>query len=162
MSSPPIDGARRVSRRQAMLAIGGGVLISIVPLPVLASDEDTVEAIRQVYGYRAVTPGRVTLSLPALAESGNSVPLTLLIDSPMSEQDRVVRASIFANRNPRPLVATAWFGSRVGTPTLSTNMRLSGTQDVIGIAEMSDRSLWSAQVRVLVTFGACDVMQTRY
>jgi sulfur-oxidizing protein SoxY len=151
-----------VNRRHALLAIGGGVLVSLVPLPVLASDEETAEAIRQVYGYRAVTPGRVTLTLPTLAESGNSVPLTLVVDSPMTEQDRVVRASIFANRNPRPLVATTSFGPRAGSPTLSTNIRLNGTQDVIGIAEMSDRSLWSAQVRVLVTFGACDVMQTRY
>jgi sulfur-oxidizing protein SoxY len=156
------DGSRRISRREAVLAIGGGALLSIVPLPVLASDEETAAAIQQVYGYRAVSSGRVTLTLPPLAESGNSVPVTLLIDSPMTEQDRVLRASIFANRNPRPLVATVAFGPKSGTPTLSTNIRLSGTQDVIGVAEMSDRSLWMAQVRVLVTFGACDVMQTRY
>ena len=41
-------------------------------------------------------------------------------------------------------------------------MRLSGTQDVIGIAEMADRSLWSAQMRVMVTVGACDALQSRY
>jgi sulfur-oxidizing protein SoxY len=151
-----------MGRREAMLALGGGALLSIVPLPVLAGDEDTAAAIQQVYGYRALNPGRITLQLPALAESGNSVPLTMLIDSPMTAQDRVLRASIFANRNPRPLVATVSFGPKAGTPTFGTNIRLNGTQDVIGVAEMSDRSLWSAQVRVLVTYGACDVLQTRY
>jgi sulfur-oxidizing protein SoxY len=114
-----------------------------------------------VYGDRVPNRGRITLQLPALAETGNSVPLTMTIDSPMTERDRVLRASVFANRNPRPLIATMIFGPRAGTPTFSTNLRLSGTQDVIGIAEMSDHSLWIAQVRVLVTVGACDALQMR-
>lgn len=162
MTDRPPRWRHRLSRREALLALGGGALLSVVPLPALAGDEDTAESIRQIYGYRAINPGRITLTLPTLAESGNSVPLTLTVDSPMTEQDRVLRASIFANRNPRPVIATASFGPRAGTATLSTNIRLNGTQDVIGIAEMSDRSLWSAQVRVLVTFGACDVLQNRY
>jgi len=153
-----------LSRREAMLAIGGGILLSIAPLPVPAADADadTAAAIKQLYGDRAPNRGRITLRLPTLAETGNSVPLTMIIDSPMTRQDRVLRASVFANRNPRPLIATMIFGARAGTPTFSTNMRLSGTQDVIGIAEMSDHSLWIAQSRVLVTVGACDALQMRY
>jgi sulfur-oxidizing protein SoxY len=151
-----------LSRREAILAIGGGILLSLVPLPVPAADADTTAAIKQVYGDRLPNRGRITLQLPTLAETGNSVPLTMTIDTPMTERDRVLRASVFANRNPRPLIATMVFGPRAGTPTFSTNMRLSGTQDVIAIAEMSDHSLWSAQVRVLVTVGACDALQTRY
>jgi sulfur-oxidizing protein SoxY len=157
-----LDEACRLSRREAILAIGGGVLLSIAPLPVPAADADTAAAIKQVYGDRVPNRGRITLQLPALAETGNSVPLTMTIDSPMTERDRVLRASVFANRNPRPLIATMMFGPRAGTPTFSTNMRLSGTQDVIGIAEMSDHSLWIAQVRVLVTVGACDALQMLY
>jgi sulfur-oxidizing protein SoxY len=153
-------------RREAMLALGGGILISIVPLPAPAADADTdtdtAAAIRQVYGDRVPNRGRITLQLPALAETGNSVPLTMIIDSSMTAQDRVLRASVFSNRNPRPLIATTLFGPRSRTPTFSTNMRLSGTQDVIGIAEMSDHSLWSAQVRVMGTVGACDALQMRY
>jgi sulfur-oxidizing protein SoxY len=156
------DESCRLSRREAMLAIGGGILLSIAPLPLPAADADTAAAIKQVYGDRAPIRGRITLQLPALAETGNSVPLTMIIDSPMTAQDRVLRASVFANRNPRPLIATMIFGARAGTPTFSTNMRLSGTQDVIGIAEMSDHSLWIAQSRVLVTVGACDALQMRY
>ncbi len=151
----------RLSRREAMLAIGGSILLSIAPLPVPAADADSAAAIKQLYGDRMPNRGRITLQLPALAETGNSVPLTMVIDSPMTGQDRVLRASVFANRNPRPLIATMIFGARAGTPTFSTNMRLSGTQDVIGIAEMSDHSLWIAQSRVLVTVGACDALQMR-
>jgi sulfur-oxidizing protein SoxY len=157
-----MDESCRLSRREAMLAIGGGILLSIAPLPVPAADADTAAAIKLVYGDRAPNRGRITLQLPTLAETGNSVPLTMIIDSPMTGRNRVLRASVFANRNPRPLIATMIFGARAGTPTFSTNMRLSGTQDVIGIAEMSDHSLWIAQSRVLVTVGACDALQTRY
>jgi len=156
------DGSCRLSRREAMLAIGGGILLSIAPLPVPAADADTEAVIKQVYGDRGPNRGRIALQLPTLAETGNSVPLTMIIDSPMTGRDRVLRASVFANRNPRPLIATMIFGARAGTPTFSTNMRLSGTQDVIGIAEMSDHSLWIAQSRVLVTVGACDALQMRY
>jgi sulfur-oxidizing protein SoxY len=162
LPSGALDESCQLSRREAMLAIGGGILLSIAPLPVPAADADTAQAIKQVYGDRALNRGRITLQLPALAETGNSVPLTMIIDSPMTGRDRVLRASVFANRNPRPLVASMIFGARAGTPTFSTNMRLSGTQDVIGIAEMSDHSLWIAQSRVLVTVGACDALQMRY
>jgi sulfur-oxidizing protein SoxY len=161
-SGSTLDESCRLSRREAMLAIGGGILLSIAALPVAAADADTEAAIKQVYGDRVPNRGRVVLKLPTLAETGNSVPLTMIIDSPMTQHDRVLRASIFANRNPRPLIATTFFGPRSGTPIFSTNLRLSGTQDVIGIAELSDHSLWSAQVRVLVTVGACDALQTRY
>jgi sulfur-oxidizing protein SoxY len=160
--SADLDKSCRLNRREAILAIGGGILLSLVPLPVPAADADTAAAIKQVYGDRLPNRGRIKLQMPALAETGNSVPLTMTIDTPMTERDRVLRASVFANRNPRPLIATMIFGARAGTPTFSTNMRLSGTQDVIAIAEMSDHSLWSAQMRVLVTVGACDALQTRY
>jgi sulfur-oxidizing protein SoxY len=157
-----LDEARRTSRRRALLAIGGGVLLSMVPLAGRAGDEDTAAAIKQLYGDGVLTAGRITLQLPTLAESGNSVPLSLTIDSPMTASDRVLRASVFANRNPRPLIATVQFGPQSGTPTFATNIRLSGTQDVIAVAQMSDHSLWSTQVRVLVTVGACDALQLRY
>jgi len=129
------DRAPFLSRRSALLTIGGSVLLSMVALPGVAADEDTAAAIRQLYGDREPTAGRISLQLPALAESGNSVPLTLTVDSPMTATDRVLRASVFANRNPRPLIATVLFGPKYGTPTFGTN---------------------------IVTVGACDALQLRY
>jgi sulfur-oxidizing protein SoxY len=150
-------------RRDAVLGIGAGILmLSVVPLPTWAADADTAEAIKKVFGDRVPTPGRVTLKLPALAETGNSVSLTMTVDSSMTDLDRVERACIFANRNPRPLVATMFFGPGSGHAVFSTNMRLSGTQDVIAIAEMADKTLWMTRVRVMVTVGACDALQLRY
>jgi sulfur-oxidizing protein SoxY len=145
------------------MGIGSGlVLIALSPVRSQANDAETVSAIRELFGNARPQTGRITLSLPSLAESGNSVPLTVSIDSPMTESDHVRRVCIFADRNPRPLIATMIFDSNAGKAAFSTNMRLSGTQDVIAMAQMSDGRLWTERARVMVTVGACDSLQMRY
>jgi sulfur-oxidizing protein SoxY len=152
-----------MSRRAAAAGLGAGLVsIALMPLRARAGDAETTAAIRELFGDAKPTTGRVSLTLPPLAESGNSVPLTVSIDSPLTEADHVRRVCIFANRNPRPLIATLQFGPKAGKAQFSTNMRLSGTQDVIVMAEMSDGTLWREQARVMVTVGACDSLQMRY
>jgi len=152
-----------LTRRSALAGIGAAtLLIATTPLKSWAADADTAAAIKAAFGTDTPPVGKVTLKLPTLAETGNSVPLTCTVDSPMTDTDRVDRVMIFANRNPRPVIATMIFGPRAGKPVFSTNMRLSGTQSVIAIAQMADKSLWSASVQVVVTVGACDTLQSRY
>jgi sulfur-oxidizing protein SoxY len=153
----------RLTRRTAVTGLGSGVvLIALNPVLSQAGDAEIESAIRELFGDARSQAGRITLSLPSLAESGNSVPLTVTIDSPMTESDHVRRVCIFANRNPRPLIAMMIFGPKSGKAVFSTNMRLSGTQDVIAMAQMSDGGLWTEQARVMVTVGACDSLQIRY
>jgi sulfur-oxidizing protein SoxY len=150
-----------VNRREALTLIGG-VAVTLIPLPASSTDIAVAEAIRERFGERPPQQGRVTLKLPTLAESGNSVPVTVSVDSPMSPTDRVARLGIFANGNPRPRIATAIFGENAAGATFTTNIRLNGTQDVIAVAEMSDGALWMTQARILVTYGACDALQRRF
>jgi sulfur-oxidizing protein SoxY len=150
-----------MNRRDALLLIGGGVTIALVPLASLAAEPEVAASMQALFGDRLFHDGRVTLELPTLAESGNSVPLTVRVNR-SSHGPSVQRACIFANRNPRPLIATVLFGPGAGIATFTTNIRLNGTQDVIAVAEFSDHSLWRTQARVLVTVGACDALQTRY
>ncbi len=147
--------------RRGVLA-GLGATLTVISMPVLAADDDTAAAIKAAFGDTPRTDGKVQLKLPPLAENGNVVPLTVTIDSPNTPTDSVKRVAIFANRNPRPLIATFMFGPKAAKTMFSTNMRLSGTQDVIGIAEMSDGTLYQSQVRVMVTVGACDTLSIRY
>lgn len=150
-----------MNRRNA-LTLFGAFTVTLVPLATYGTDFTVAAAIRGRFGERPLRPGRVTLRLPTLAESGNSVPITVRVDSPMNQTDRVSQLAIFANRNPRPLIATTVFGPNAGSAAFTTNIRLNGTQDVIAVAEMSDNSLWTAQARILVTVGACDALQTRF
>jgi sulfur-oxidizing protein SoxY len=151
-----------MNRRDVLAMIGRGAALTLPPLQGMAGEQDVVTAIKKEFGDRPLQRGRVTLTLPKLAESGNSVPISVTVKSAMSRTDRVLRACIFADRNPRPLIVTMTFGPNSGSAAFNTNIRLSGTQNVIAVAEMSDHSLWTSQARVLVTVGACDVLQTRY
>ena len=148
-----------VTRRTTL---AGLLAITVAPMPAFAADADTAEAIKKQFGERVAQLGKVAVKLPGLAETGNLVPIAVSVDSPMSESDRVARVCIFADRNPRPLIAEMLFGPNAGKAEFSTNLRLSGTQDVIVIAEMADKSLWKSETRVTVTVGACDALQSRY
>jgi sulfur-oxidizing protein SoxY len=137
-------------------------VLSLPTLPTLAADAGVAEAVNAAFGTKKALPGRITITAPPLAESGNTVPLTVTVDSPMTETDRVRRVVLFANRNPRPLVASMLFGPAAPRAEFSTNIRLNGTQDVIAFAEMNDGAVYSTQVRVEVTVGACDTLQIRF
>jgi sulfur-oxidizing protein SoxY len=160
MTGTPTDDSIDSTRRFLLGGLAASVVL--VAMPVSADDALVAEAIQQNFGDVPRNDGRVIMVLPPLAESGNTVPIQISVESPMSETDRVKRVVILATRNPRALVATMEFGPGAPRAQFSTNMRLSGTQDVITIAEMSDGSLWQAQSRVLVTVGACDTLQIRY
>ena len=99
--------------------------------------------------------GRVKLTLPALAESGNSVPLKVQVESPMTAEAYVKRIHIFSEKNPRPLIARFSLGLRAGRAEVSTRIRLAGTQQVVAVAVMNDGSAWMATAEVVVTAAAC-------
>ncbi len=150
---------RTLTRRAA---VAGLLTITFVPLRASATDADVAAAIKKEFGERIAQLGKVNVKLPGLAVTGNLVPISVSVDSPMSATDRVARVCIFADRNPRPFIGEMSFGPSAGKAEFSTNMRLSGTQDVIVIAEMADKSLWKSETRVTVTVGACDALQSRY
>jgi len=113
------------------------------------------EAIRKVIGSARVTPGRVKLDLPPLVENGNTVPLAVSVESPMTEADHVRAIHVFTEKNPQPDVVSFRFGSRAGRASAATRVRLADTQTVVAIAELSDGSFWSARADVVVTLAAC-------
>jgi sulfur-oxidizing protein SoxY len=150
----------QTSRRQfltlsARLAAGAG-LVSIVAIePAGATPEALQGAIAEVVGDATLRQGRVTLDLPPLVENGNAVPLTVSVDSPMSEADHVKAIHIFNEKNPQPYVLTARLGPRAGRSRVSTRIKLADAQRVVAVAEMSDGSFWTASADVIVTIAAC-------
>jgi sulfur-oxidizing protein SoxY len=97
----------------------------------------------------------MTLTLPKIAETGNSVPLTVTVDSLMSAEDHVQRIHVFVPGNPEPVAATYRLGVRAGRAQISTQIRLARTQTVLALAEMSDGSVRSDAASIVVTLGAC-------
>ena len=99
--------------------------------------------------------GGITIDLPAIAENGNSVPLALVIDSPMTVEDHVTDVLLIAERNPRPVIATFHFTPLMGRAEASTRIRLAATQNVTVLAKTSRGELLVDQRPVKVTIGGC-------
>ena len=113
------------------------------------------QAVRKVVGTATLRSGRVKLDLPPLIENGNSVPLTVTVDSPMTEADHVRSIHVFTEKNPQPNVISAYIGPRAGRARLLTRARIADTGTVTAVAQLSDGSFWSDSVQVVVTLSAC-------
>ncbi len=137
------------------VAAGIGLASMIAVEPARATPVAMQEAIRHVVGSAHVNAGRVTLELPPLSENGNAVPLTVSVESAMTERDHVKAIHVFTEKNPQPDVVTFRVGPRAGRASVATRIRLADTQTVIAIAELSDGSFWSGSATVVVTLAAC-------
>lgn len=113
------------------------------------------EAIRKVVGAATPTEGRVTLEVPPLVENGSTVPLTVSVDSPMTEGDHVKAIHVFNEKNPQPNVFSVRLGPRNGKAVVGTRIKLGDSQRIIAIAETGDGRFWSAGADVIVTLAAC-------
>jgi len=140
--------------RRAFMA--GVAVVSILPLAsARATPETMAAAIKQVTGDAAVRPGRVTLDIPPLVENGNTVPLTVTVESPMTEADFVKAIHVFNEKNPQPHVFNAYLGPRNGKAVVGTRIKLADAQKVVAIAETSKGEFFSASADVIVTIAAC-------
>lgn len=145
-----------LSRRAMLCQLGAtGLLAVLWPCSATATPEAVQQAIRERIGERTPQQGGMTLTLPKIAETGNSVPLTVSVDSPMTPDDHVQRLHIFVEGNPEPVAATYHLGVRAGRAQISTQIRLARSQTVLALAEMHDGSVRLATASITVTLGAC-------
>ena len=152
----PTSLAPAGTRRGALALGAGALLVSVLPRPAAAQMQPaTAEAVRKFTGGKPVAEGRITLRLPPIAENGNTVPLTVSVESPMTAADHVKRVAIFADKNPTADVGVFHFTPACGRAQADTRMRLGATQDVVAVAEMSDGRFFTAKVEVKVTIGGC-------
>lgn len=143
------------TRREVMQSAAAFALVAVAPLPVSAALDDMKAAIAKATNGAKINAGRVKLEIPPLSENGNTVPITVTVDSPMTEADHVKAIHVFNEKNPQPHVITARLGPRAGRAELQTRIRLSDTQDIVAVAELSDGTFWTASAHVIVTLGAC-------
>lgn len=99
--------------------------------------------------------GRVKLELPLLADNGNSVPMKVSVQSPMTEADHVKSIHLISDRNPEREMAVFHLGPRAGVAEVSSRVRLAGSQTVTALAHLSDGSVWMDSAEVTVTLSAC-------
>jgi len=140
--------------RRAFMA--GAAVVSLLPLAsARATPETMAAAIKQVTAEATVRAGRVTLDIPPLVENGNTVPLTVTVESPMTEADHVKAIHVFNEKNPQPYVFNARLSPRNGKAVVGTRIKLADAQKVVAIAETSKGEFFSASADVIVTIAAC-------
>ena len=154
-----MPGKDRSTRRYFLKATGSAAVAAAVLRVRLRPAEATPamlnSAIRNVVGEAPLRTGRVKLDIPPLVENGNTVPMTVSVTSPMSEDDHVRSIHVFNEKNPQPNIGNFYLGPAAGRAQVSTRIRLADSQKVVAIAQMSDGSFWSASVDVVVTLAAC-------
>jgi sulfur-oxidizing protein SoxY len=144
------------STRREFLALAGGAGVLMVTLrPAEATPAMLAAAIRNVVGTAPVKTGKVKLDIPPLVENGNTVPMTVSVESPMAPEDHVKSIHVFNEKNPQPNIGNFYLSPQAGRAEVSTRIRLADSQKVVAIAKLSDGTFWSASVDVVVTLAAC-------
>jgi len=147
-------GRRSVLRGATGMAVAVGTA-GLFSSPTFATPEKATEFMGTLIGGKTPKEGRVTLTMPQIAENGNTVPLTVSVDSPMTDTDHVKAIHVIADGNPEPAVASFGFSPAAGKAEVSTRMRMAKTQNIWAVAEMSDGSAWMTKTEVKVTIGGC-------
>jgi sulfur-oxidizing protein SoxY len=139
-------------RRRKVLA---GLAALAVARPAAATPEEMAAAIKAFTGGAVPRQGRVKLEVASLVDNGNTVPVTVRAESPMTAGDHVAAIAIFNERNPETGVAVFTLGPRAGKAEVSTRIRMATSQKLVAIARMSDGSCWMDSADVVVALAAC-------
>jgi sulfur-oxidizing protein SoxY len=139
-----------LTRRTAMAAIAG----VIVARNAWATPEQTKEWLAAA-AKGTPKEAKVTLKAPEIAENGNAVPVTVSVESEMTEKSYVKAVYIAADGNPNPGVATYEFTPMSGKAEIQLRVRLAQTQKLVVVAEMNDGALYTASREIKVTIGGC-------
>lgn len=156
-------GIAVLNRRSLLLSAAGAALA--YPAWLVVAQENALkvversklfeEAMSALLKGAAPVEGKITLELPEIAENGNFVPLTVSVESPMTDDNYVKAIHILSSANPVARVATFHLAPVNSVARVQSRMRLAKTQDVFAIAELSDGSLAIGSATVKVTIGGC-------
>ena len=95
------------NRREALALVAGAAGSVALGAPEAAhAKNDADDLIKKFTGGKTATEGRVRLDLPEIAENGNTVPMTVSVESPMTEQSYVSDVLVVAEGNPRGVSIT--------------------------------------------------------
>lgn len=158
-----------ISRRTFMLSAAASVAMATALGTLLASQEAIAgdasasgersslfeDEFKKLMGSAEPIEGKITVELPEIAENGNFVPLTITVDSPMTADDYVRKIHLLSTNNPVARVATFHLSPVNAVARVQSRMRLSKTQDVVVVAEMSNGDMAIVTSLVKVTIGGC-------
>jgi sulfur-oxidizing protein SoxY len=141
--------------RRAALVWSAAAAGSVAWWPASAQSDELAAAVAKFTDGAPVKTGRVKFDIAQLVDNGNTVPVSVAVDSPMTAADHVVAIAMFNERNPQRDVGVFTLGPRAGKAAVATRIRLATSQKLVAVAKLSDGSFWQQQVDVIVTLAAC-------
>jgi sulfur-oxidizing protein SoxY len=144
-----------LSRRRLLAGSAGALTISVLGIAPAAAANNAQDLIKTFTGGKPTTEGKVKLDLPEIAENGNTVPMTVMVESPMSDASYVSEVLVVGDGNPNGGMVTFHFTPASGVAEANTRIRLAQTQDIIAVAKMNDGTFFTASKQVKVTIGGC-------
>ena len=144
-------------KRRTFIASSTAIMITVVVRPVAALAQRSVltTLVNQYAAGGTVREGRVKFDIAPLVDNGNTVPVEISVDSPMTRDQHVVGIAVFNENNPQNDVAQFTLTPLSGRARVATRMRLAVTQQLVAVAKMNDGSCWTHTVDVLVTVSSC-------
>jgi sulfur-oxidizing protein SoxY len=112
-------------------------------------------AMRGLIGDARPAEGGMAIRLPALAENGAQVPVTVSVDSPMTAAEHVSAIHLLATRNPTPGIASFHLTPALARAEVQTRIRLAEDQQVLALAVLSDGRVRRAVAETRVVTGGC-------
>ena len=148
---------RQLSRRAALALSAGGAALTLLGWggEASAAAKEAADQIAKFTGGKTPDKGKISIELPEIAENGNTVPLAISVDAPMTADNYVSEVLVVAEGNPNPGVATFTFSPMSGKADASTRIRLAATQNIIVVAKTSKGEFYTGQKLVKVTIGGC-------
>jgi sulfur-oxidizing protein SoxY len=117
--------------------------------------EDLTAAIKKYTQGNAWKEHKVTFEIAELIDNGNTVPISVIVDSPMQPNAYVKSIAVFNEKNPNRDVVMFSLTPSAGKAEVATRIRLATSQRLIAIAQMSDGTYCSKTVEVIVTLASC-------
>lgn len=97
----------------------------------------------------------LTLQMPVLGDNPAAVPLKIILNETIDENNYCKNLIVLAEGNPRPIACRFTFSALSGTTEIALRLRLIDSQHVTVMARMSDDRVLMAKQHITVTAGAC-------
>ncbi|MFT5662198.1 MAG: sulfur-oxidizing protein SoxY [Sulfurimonas sp.] len=153
-----------MKRRDFFKQIGSAALVAAAVTPTMsfAAAPISVNVMSYNDALAAITGGKtakassaVSLKVPEIAENGAVVPVTVTVDSPMTDADYVKSIHIIAGKNSNARCIDAHLTPANGKAMFATRVKLGGTQKITAVVALSNGEFLMASQSVKVTIGGC-------
>jgi sulfur-oxidizing protein SoxY len=142
--------------RRSALKLGAGMTLTLVAVDdSLATPAEADAEIAKFTGGKPTESGKIAIDLPEIAENGNTVPLAIKVNSPMTTDDYVSEIRVVGDANPNAGIVEFHLTPASGRAEVATRIRLGGTGNVTVLAKTSTGKLYADHQTVKVTVGGC-------